>query len=150
MPPRVPCRQNHPHLCRRGFTRSTRPGRFLKLDLGPMSRSRCSIQNFYVDLSQSTPHIMPGILPKKTLEELRNEAIAKLSVVVTTFAARRRHKSEKFFGRMPRSLNQTRKNRCRIRFLFHTTGTAAQDKDSTGEIAGIRLIRHEPWACRLR
>src|SRR5262249_17193968 len=32
------------------------PGRFLKLDLGPMSRSRCSIQNSHVDLSQSITH----------------------------------------------------------------------------------------------
>ena len=37
---------------------------------------------------------MDQVPRKKTLKELRNEAIAELEVVVTTFAARRRRKSE--------------------------------------------------------
>src|SRR5262249_8736542 len=54
--------------------------------------------------------------PRKRWKNLETRRSPNLSVVVTTFAVRRRHKSEKLFGRMPRSLNQTRKNRWRIRF----------------------------------
>src|SRR5262249_32191731 len=54
------------------------PRQILKLDLGPMSRSRCSNQNFQIDRKTKVPNIMAGTSRKKTLDELKNEAIAEL------------------------------------------------------------------------
>ena len=59
---------------------------------------------------------------KKTLEELKREAVgANLNVVVMTFAARHRRKSDKCLGRVARKQNQTQH---RWESVFRTTGKA--------------------------
>jgi len=87
------------------FFVSTAPRRFIELDLGPILRSRCSIQNFGLTQDKSQMSCRTFLARKRWANSEAKQS-PNLNVVAMTFAARHRRKSDKCLERVARAENQ--------------------------------------------
>src|SRR5262249_62046524 len=72
------------------------PRQILKLDLGPMSRSRCSNQNFQIDLRQKYQTSWRALLARKRWVKSKKRREPKFKIGALMLAGRHRLKTNKF------------------------------------------------------